>query len=125
MIVTLSDEQQRNIREMASSGVRPPLIANSLGVALTDLLETAGDEIAKAAMAPHHAVLKSLHAQAVSQKSAAATIFWLRNMCADLLRPVPKEPSKSRRANEPLAPEDFRPIEFDVYCNDGEPNFDV
>ncbi len=75
----------------------------------------------------HQAVLASLHAMATSEKCSAATIFWIKNMCADLLRtPETKETpaNRSPKRNEPLTPENVKPIEFDVYCNDGEPNFD-
>jgi hypothetical protein len=71
-----------------------------------------------------------------SQKVGAA-IFWAKTRCA--LRPggtpydtapgapdpksaAASKPSKRSR-RDPDEPFEYKPVEFSVYCNDGEPNY--
>jgi hypothetical protein len=120
-------QQLEDIRRMAGLAISSRHIADKLNIPVDQLLKTCGQEIAAAALASHQAVLQALYEMATSKKCPGATTFWVKNMCADLLRtPEKKETVANRSPNskEPLTPENFKPIEFDVYCNDGEPNFD-
>ncbi len=115
----ISPEQSAQVRHLAILGLRLSVISTFFGVTPEELNDSCGPEIAAAARHAKQAVLGSLYDMATSGKNISATIFWLRTFCPEIF-PAPKTSKKSEPEPE-FVP---RPFKFEVYCNDGEPNFD-
>jgi hypothetical protein len=123
---TPSSEQLSQTIRLAALGIRPAMISHFFSVSLPHLLRTCGPQIAAAARALHREVLQSLYEMAVSRRHPTATIFWLKLFSAEILPSPPIPPSSSQKPPKPEArrynTDDT--FDFDVYCNDGEPNAD-
>jgi hypothetical protein len=104
-------------------------MAALFGVSLSYLAATFTTDLSPAVTAPQKCVLRSLYELAVRQKSASATIFWLKNFASHLLPPpqTPKTSQKAKSSNkqsdDDLPPKHLRRLQFSVYNNDGEPNY--
>jgi hypothetical protein len=117
-------EQRAQVSHTAHLGLRPSVIAAIFGVSLAYLVASYGPELSHPTTAPQKVVLRSLYELAARQKSAAATIFWIKNFASHLLPP----PSEDRKASsQKTKPPEVHPkrnsrLQFTVYNNDHEPN---
>jgi hypothetical protein len=110
-------EQRAQVSYTAHLGLRPSVIAAIFSVSLSYLATTFPTELSHPTTAPQKAVLRSLYELAARQKSATATIFWLKNFTSHLLPPPPE---RSKTSQPPSRRRER--LQFTVYNNDGEPN---
>ncbi len=96
---------------MVKLGLRHNAIAHSLGLTLPVLRQYFTLELIQTATEAEMAALAALQAMTTSPRNTAALLFQLK------MRRPPKPPGKEKE------PFQFRPVEFEVYNNEGEPNY--
>jgi hypothetical protein len=111
-----------NTESMAGMGICAGAMAKIHNMDLPEFLEKNGATIARAKLKTDMEVLEVFREMAISKKNWSATAMWVKMHCMHLFDAPPE--SKSQSPGNATAESTFRPIEFDVYCNDGEPNFD-
>ena len=117
-----------DVKAMIASGLSEDYISKKLFMSLNEFREKFGVLFADIQHDSNLSVMKSLKDMAVSGKSLGATLYWIQTHCTHMFT-VP-DPPKTESANKWRDP-NFRPpkdpnlaFDFDVYCNDGEPNAD-
>ncbi len=129
-------EKRQTVKEMAKLGITQSRIGKVVGFCPRTLRERFRQELFDGALDADTAVLKTLHELATDHKHVAATIFWSKVRCgykhAGLVteddvkasQDPPKSPSSPRPEKKSEFPpmDDTKILEFNVYCNDGEPN---
>ena len=121
---TISQDQAQTALRWARLAIRPSFIATYFNVGLPTLVQACGPEFRKPVTEPQRAVLRAIYESATARHNTAAANFWLKIHCPHLL---PKPASKTKTPEPPKQNYERKDpslaFEFDVYCNDGEPNY--
>ncbi len=112
-----------SVEFLASIGICARAMAELDNMELSEFLTQKGELIKRAKLRTDAQVLNVFREMATSKKNWPATAMWIKMQCMHLFDAPPESKSQSTTGK---AASEFktRPIEFDVYCNDGEPNFD-